>query len=250
MCRLLGLVSRTTAPLTEHLADYLKPFAAMSSHHCDGWGLTYWNDRDDMIVAKAPEPAMTSDAFWAAAEGATTDAALMHLRRASVGMAPVPENTHPFVVGSVSFAHNGYFGPTEPFDEMITRLGGRPSLGVTDSERYFRLVLAGMRVDEPVVALRAAAERITATAEKVESLNALMLTSRALYAFAYADPAAGATRETAAGTYQMHFRHTADTVVVASDGWQAEIDSWEPLANGSVLEVTRSDLRVTVHRGQ
>jgi predicted glutamine amidotransferase len=248
MCRLLGVVSRVHAPLADHLVDHLKPFAAMSSHHCDGWGTAYWDERDDLVVTKAPEQAMPSPAFWSATEAATTDAALLHLRRASEGMTPTQLNTHPFAAGSVAFAHNGYYTPVEPVDELLRRAGGRPCAGTTDSERYFHLVLASMRTDGPVAALRRTADRIGEVTEMVESLNALMLTSQALYAFSFSNPTSRVMGEATGGTYQMLFRTSGDSVVVASDGWQADLADWEQLPDRSVLEIRRHDLKVTVHR--
>jgi len=36
-------------------------------------------------------------------------------------------------------------------------------------------------------------------------------------------------------------------VTVASDGWEPPGPQWERIYNGTVLEISREDLRVTVH---
>lgn len=249
MCRLLGVVSRDPAPLTETLATDLAPFSALSSIHCDGWGMSYWNPDDDLVVAKSPEAAQGSEEFWSAAKRADTDAAVLHLRKASPGMSPNPANTHPFVAGGAAFAHNGFFAPQSAADDLLVESGARAPEGDTDSERYFNLVLAAMRDVGPVDALQSVARRITAVSEHMVSLNALLLTQRSLFAFACWDETVPPSPEAGTATYELMFRVTADAVTVASDGWEPEGPRWERIYNGMVLEVSREDLRVTVHRG-
>ena len=45
------------------------------------------------------------------------------------------------------------------------------------------------------------------------------------------------------------FRVGPDAVTVASDGWEPTGPQWERIHNRTVLEISRDDLRVTVHRG-
>jgi predicted glutamine amidotransferase len=249
MCRLLGVVSRAPAPLTETLAADLHPFAELSSIHCDGWGMSYWDRDDDLVVEKSPEAALGSEDFWGAAKAADTDAAVLHLRKASAGMTPNPLNTHPFVAGSVAFAHNGFFSPLAPVEAELLARDGRQPEGDTDSERYFGLVLAAMRDVGPVEALQSTARLIAGTSDQLVSLNALLLTHRALYAFAFWDPSVPPSPEAGTATYELMFRVDPGAVTVASDGWEPPGRSWERLTNGMVLEVGREDLRVTVHHG-
>jgi len=247
MCRLLGVVSATPAVIPELLGAELERFAALSSVHCDGWGIAYWDDAGNLVVDKAPEPATGSAAFRTAVGDARTRAAILHLRKASVGMPNLPDNTHPFTTGRVAFAHNGYFSPLGPVDDLLGDPPARPCAGGTDSERYFRLVLAGMQDEDPVAALARAATRI-ATVARVVSLNALMLTEDALYALAYYDEDVIAAQDGDAGSYVLRFRPGRDAVVVASSGWEQPTPDWEVLGNGAILEVRREDLRTTVHR--
>jgi predicted glutamine amidotransferase len=249
MCRLLGVVSRDAAPLTEMLADDLPPFAALSSIHCDGWGMAYWDSEDSLVVAKSPEAALGSEDFWTSAKDADTDAGLLHIRKASEGMTPDARNTHPFVAGSVAFAHNGYVAPLSAVEDELARVGGRAPEGDTDSERYFGLVLAAMRDAGPVEALQATARRLHEVSDDFVSLNALLLTHRALYALSYWNPDAPPSPEAGTASYELMFRVAADSVTVASDGWEPTGPQWERIYHGMVLEVARDDLRVTVHHG-
>jgi predicted glutamine amidotransferase len=246
MCRLLGVVSATPPrALPELLDGELEPFAALSSVHCDGWGIAHWNDTDDLVVDKAPEAASGSAGFATAAAKARTQAAILHLRKASAGMPTTKANTHPFAAGSVAFAHNGFFSPREKIDAM---LDGRGCEGDTDSERYFALVLAEMRHGGPVPALARAASRIAAATEVI-SLNAMLLTHQALYTFAYYDEKViAATPGEDLDSYVLRFRPGPDDVIVASNGWDQPAPQWEVLGNGAILEVSRADLRTTVHR--
>lgn len=245
MCRLLGVVASCPAALPEHLRADLPAFTELSGIHCDGWGIAYWNDADDLVGVKYPEPARGSSRFAGAVAGARTDAALLHLRKASVNMANTVVNTHPFLAGSVAFAHNGYLSPLSELDRLVAEVGGRPSLGDTDSERYFQLVLAELRQHGPVEALHRAANRI-ADATEALSLNCLLLTHDALYASARYDEKVILAHNGDVESYQLRYRVTADEVTVASQGW-AQPEPWRLLANGQILQINRGDLRTSVH---
>jgi len=248
MCRLLGVVSATAQPLTALLRDDLAHFTALSSTHCDGWGVSHWDGEGELALSRAPEVAQSSDAYHRAVADAHTDAAVLHLRKASVGMVNTELNTHPFVAGQVAFAHNGWASDAAALDAALLDADGPACRGTTDSERYFGLVLAAMRRAAPETALTAVAARLQATMP-VESLNCLMLTEDSLYAFSsYDDARPTATGRNPVETYQLGFRTTADSVVVASSGWEHSAAPWELLPNGQVLQVHRRSLHLTVHR--
>lgn len=247
MCRLLGVVANHGAGLADLLGAELKPFRLLSDVHCDGWGIAYWDERDDLRSAKAPEAALHSAAFDAALDVAATDAALLHLRKASVGMPNEAQNTHPFLAGSIAFAHNGYIHPTATLDELLRAAHGPAPVGGTDSERYFGLLLAALRDTGPVEALERTITAITAAAEFI-SLNCLLLTHDALYAVVRYNAAAVAAKGDDPDTYTLRFRSRPDSVIVASSGWEQEAPDWEDLNDGQVLEIRRHDLRTTVHR--
>lgn len=261
MCRLLGVVTSRPAPLERLLAGDLAAFRRLADEHGDGWGLAYHpaagaggpGEPAAPVVRKAPGHALSGTGFDDAVRGAETAAALVHLRKASVGMPLTPANTHPFAADGVALAHNGWFAPRSAVDPLAERTG-YACAGDTDSERYFALVLAGLRAGPgraaPHLALAGAAAEIGAVAE-VESLNALLLTPDALYAFARYEPSVVLARGGDADSYGMAYR--ADTtpdgawrVVVASNGWEQPSPDWRPLPNGGVLEVRR-DGEVRLH---
>ena len=248
MCRLLGVVSTSSQPLADVLRDDLEQFTALSCDHCDGWGLGYADEGGGYTVRKQPETAQSSAAYRAALEEARTDAAVLHLRKASPGMINTPLNTHPFTDGRVVFAHNGWCADTGALDAELARAGGPSCQGTTDSERYFGLVVAALRSVAPEVALTGVSHRINALT-RTEALNCLLLTDEALYAFSSFD----ASRPTCSGkdpvaTYTMGYRIGPEGVVVASTGWEDPALPWEPLTNGRVLRVGRRDLHTSVHR--
>jgi len=245
MCRLLAVLSAVPGDLAEQLGADLHRFAELSQTHCDGWGIAYWNTDGELVTAKHPEPAQGSERFQAAVAAAHTDAALLHLRKASKNMANEIDNTHPFVSDGFAFAHNGYLSPLSALDELVTEVGGRPSVGDTDSERYFHVVLARLPDTGPVQALHQAAELI-ADATEVVSLNCLLLTQDALYASARYDEKVILARGEELGLYELRYRVTPDHVAVASSGW-SQPSPWAPLRNGEILEVRRHDLSTTVH---
>ena len=248
MCRLLGVVSATAQPLTALLKDDFEQFTSLSSHHCDGWGVAHWDREGGLAVRKAPEAAGPSVDYRAAVAEADTDAAIIHLRKASDGMVNTADNTHPFTTGRIAFAHNGWASDGPALDAALAEVDGRRCIGGTDSERYFGLVLAAMRTVPPEVALTAVAAQVYA-AMRTEALNCLLLTEDSLYAFCRFDD----SRPTLAGndpvaSYQLGFRVTDESVVVASSGWEHSAEPWEPLGNGRILRVRRRDLHTSVHR--
>lgn len=246
MCRLLGVVSPRPMPLTWSLGEHLAPFEALSGLHCDGWGIAGRDRSDTLRVHRAPEPARTSRQFAEVTRTTRTDAALLHLRKASPGMDLRVANTHPFSDGRHALAHNGYCGPTGALDDLVAEAGGAPAVGSTDSERYFALVRALLVDLPPAAALLEAAERITRRAEPV-ALNTLLLTPDALYAMCWFDPARCGREPCGAEGYLMHYAVSRRAVLVASTGWDREVDRWSLLGNGEVVEIARRTLGVRVH---
>jgi len=263
MCRLLGVVTSRPARLGRLLEGDLEPFRQLAGEHCDGWGLAYHpadhpvvdatDDKGAPVVRRSPRHALDGDEFAGAVAAAETAAAVLHLRKASAGMAVTDANTHPFAGDGIALAHNGFFTPRAAVDALVAPTG-RTCAGDTDSERYFELVrhrlAAGADDAPPPVVLRDVAAGIANVAE-VESLNALLLTPDALYAYARYEPQVVAARGGDAHSYGMAYRldHTRDgawRLVVASNGWEQPSPAWRPLPNGSVLEATRGGV-VRVH---
>jgi glutamine amidotransferase len=115
--------------------------------HSDGWGISCY--REDLpFVERRAASAHADVHFSTTAERVYSDTVVAHVRRATVGRVAL-ENTHPFVYGHWTFAHNGTvrsfdaLGPAleEETPERFRRL----CRGDTDSERVFLWLLGRMR---------------------------------------------------------------------------------------------------------
>ena len=246
MCRLLGMVTRTTQPLTDALSDLLDPFTALSCEHSDGWGIAARRGRE-LVVTRGTEPAHASSSYRAAL-ATPADAALLHLRLASPGSPVRPGNTHPFTAGVLAFAHNGYFAPSHALDDLIDPEILAGATGDTDSERFFRRVLTRLRDQDrdPVDALARTAADICSRATAFASLNCLLLTEDALYAYAQENPESEVSRRRGPEFFRMHY-HTGSAGAVVTSSGVATGEDWQLLPYGRVLEIRRADLRVSVH---
>jgi predicted glutamine amidotransferase len=241
MCRLLGFVSPTPRSLRELLGSAYESFLRFSSElHDDGWGIA-WLDGSAIRVQKEPVAAHTSTRYRSLADE-PFEAALVHYRWATQSLEVEMGNTHPFKTESVAFAHNGSISPPNSLDRFITPPYDEELEGTTDSERYFRAVLSASRESDLEEGLRLAVARISASLT-FSSLNALMLTPDALYAACLYAPAS-LSDDLPADYYDMHYLEREGSVVVASSGW--DNGDWTPLANGSLLRISRSSGEVEV----
>lgn len=267
MCRLLGVVAHGTRPLTEIVPDELPLFTALSERHKDGWGVashpsgTGADGGDEPAplrprVRRGTDAARASGAYGDAVAEARGEVIVVHLRRASVGLALTPENTHPFVEGEVTFSHNGQFDLSDQLRARILARGGRTPAGTTDSELFLSLITAWAaqlppregRVDWALAVQHAAAELTALTAELFgrppESLNCLLSTPGTLVAFAQHDPAQ-APADQPVEVYDLRWRAEADRVLVSSTGYPQP--GFATLAQGAALTVHRGSLRVEEH---
>ncbi|MEU6140148.1 class II glutamine amidotransferase [Streptomyces sp. NPDC047081] len=248
MCRLLGVVTRTPRPLTEALGELADPFTELGHEHRDGWGIAAWTGQGaGPRIVKDTEPAARSGLWDKALIGTRTDAAVLHLRLASPGLPVVPGNTHPFTAGTLAFAHNGFFTPYDALDDLIDPDLLADRAGSTDSERYFLRVLTLLRDGDAVDALAQAADDIRARTA-FASLNCLLLTEQALYAYADEDPESEVSRRRGPDFFRLRYRADGDRVVVASSGVPQPDGEWSVLPYRQVLEVRRAGLRVSVHQ--
>ncbi|KPI09170.1 putative glutamine amidotransferase type 2 [Actinobacteria bacterium OK074] len=247
MCRLLGVVTRAPMPLDAALDGLVAPFTELSCEHADGWGIAARGPGAGPLVVKDTVRAVDSPAWRATLTGTVTDAALLHLRLASPGLPVVPGNTHPFAVGALAFAHNGYFSPYDALDELIAPDLLAGAVGDTDSERYFLRLLTLLREEDPVDAVAHAAADIRSRAT-FASLNCLLLTEQALYAYADEDPGSEVSRRRGPDFFRLRYRIDGDRVVVGSSGLPQPGESWTVLPYREVLEIRRADLRVSRHQ--
>lgn len=103
-----------------------------------------------------------------------------------------------------------------------------------------------LRDKGPVDALAGAAEDIRARAS-FASLNCLLLTDEALYAYADDDPGSEVSRRRGPDFFRLRYRVDGERVVVASSGVPQPDGAWRVLPYRRVLEVRRDDLGVRVH---
>lgn len=250
MCRLLGVVAREPGVLGDLLAEDLAPFLALACEHGDGWGTAWLTRRGTVESVKEPASAEGSELCARTVRTVTTDAALLHLRMASPQFPLVPGNTHPFGDDALAFAHNGFFWPGSCLDATIGAELLAGAEGGTDSERFHLAVRR--RVDEglhPAKAILAVADEIRTRADGFASLNCLLLTPEALFAFTAHDPESEVVGRRGPDFFAVGYRRTAESVVVASTGWPQPWPDWTTLPEGHVLEVRRHDLATVVHGG-
>jgi predicted glutamine amidotransferase len=185
---------------------------------------------------------------------ASADAGFVHLRWATPGLPIIAANTHPFVHGSMAFAHNGTIHPLHRIDELVPAGWESQLAGTTDSERYFLSIVAHLSESEPLPRAVAAVVRRIFEGFSPTSLNAMLLTPDALHVISAHDPSrvpmlgaasGGASSSTEPDTtfYELSYRADANSVVVASSGFpQPEAEGWQRLANMTVLRIDRGTL--------
>jgi predicted glutamine amidotransferase len=217
-------------------------FLGLASIHGDGWGHAWSTGPADLEVRKAPESALTSTELADLARSRPAEAALTHLRWATLGLSVRPGNTHPFTDGRVAFAHNGSISPPAALDALITPELAARQQGDTDSERYYLAVLSRMAEGASAgEALAGTVRDVLDSGAEVHSLNCLLLTSEALFAVCVYDPGWGDDRD----YYPLLHRRVGDTVVVASTGW-TDSAGWTTVSNGQMLVVERGTLQTSL----
>lgn len=267
MCRLLGVVSRGERPLPDIVPEELPLFTALSERHKDGWGVAWYpsgtgaDGGDDPApllphLRRGTDTARVSNAYGDTIAEARGEVIVVHLRRASVGLALTPENTHPFVEGPVTFSHNGQFDLSDELRERILARGGRAPLGTTDSELFLSLITAWADELPPrdgpldwALAVQHAAAELTALSLELfgrppESLNCLLSMPGTLVAFAQHDPPQ-APDDQPAEVYDLRWRADHDRVLVSSTGYPQA--GFATLDQGAALTVHRGTLRVQEH---
>jgi predicted glutamine amidotransferase len=246
MCRLLGVVAVSPAPLPELLGDDLEPFVELACEHSDGWGLSFIDDHGRVVTAKEPVSALRSWTFRPLIDRVVTSAAIVHLRMSSPGTPRSVENTHPFATPERAFAHNGQFTPFDILNEALG-VSVTEAQGDTDSERYYLAVRNLIRAGQaPADAIAAAAAWIRSLATTWESANCLLLTPAGVCAYADHSAASAVIRRRGPEFFDLRYRTAADRVVVASTGWSRPDAGWSRLPARQVLEIGR-DLALTVH---
>ncbi len=153
MCRLYGL--RANEPTKVNCSLVFAQNALMQQsradetgrNHTDGWGIVIYQGSEPIVQKKAT-PAFEDALFSMTAESSFSTTIVAHVRRATVGKNS-DENTHPFVCGRWSFAHNGTITGFESIEEiMVSETDAdlqRHRRGQTDSEQYFYWLLTRLK---------------------------------------------------------------------------------------------------------
>jgi predicted glutamine amidotransferase len=253
MCRLLGLVSAAPRSTSEAVGtDTVREFLSLTQVHGDGWGIA-------RVGAVGAVPVVQVSAGSASREPAFDQqvehpalASVVHLRWASTGLAVQPENSHPFLVDGVAFAHNGSLRPFELLDELLSEEERAGLHGTTDSERYFAVVRRHLRQAGDLPAATIAAVRELRALYPHASLNALLLDGTHLVAV-HASATSTLPDEDLDEISRVdlpgehledyfgirHARLDDGAVVIGSTGFGA-LD-WEPLPPESVTSVRLDD---------
>jgi len=256
VCRLLGYCARDAASLADLMGDQgLRGFTALSSLHGDGWGMA-WYDEAEPVIRKSSRRAEGEPEYEKLAWQPLGDLGLVHLRWATPGLPVADHNSHPFRYGPYVLAHNGAIHPQDRLGELLPAQWEQRLTGTTDSERYFLHLM--WRLGERDGDMIAAITDTTADIEErygPNSLNAILLTPDTMYAISWHDPARVPAPQLRARGYadrpdeiacyfDLSYRATADSVVVASSGWP--MPGWTPLPPGNVLVADRCSPRARI----
>lgn len=241
MCRLMGYVSDQDLSLAEITGPAFDEFAALSSKHCDGWGVVGLESGDEspkLIIE--PSQASKSEVFKKITHDSKSDGALLHLRWATSGLAVKEGNTHPFTYGELSFIHNGGVTPTNAMDSFIDADLFQGMRGETDSERYFATIVTEVRkvglIDGIIAAVRLIRENCS-----FSSLNAMILTPHQLIIVNEHNSTKVPAGE-AADYYDLYYRRDAKGVLVASSGWDQ--NGWKLIENHRTLLIDRTTFEI------
>jgi predicted glutamine amidotransferase len=188
VCRLLGYVADRPLSVVDVLGeDGFARFTALTAVHGDGWGMS-WEAGDHTIqTVSVADSAADDSSYESLARTPLGRAGFVHLRWASEGLAVTPQNTHPFVApthaaGDVAFGHNGHITPIAGLEALLDDVSREALRGTTDSERYFRFLLQCIEKEQDVEAGIVAGLGVLVREFPTSSLNALLLTSRQMFA--------------------------------------------------------------------
>jgi predicted glutamine amidotransferase len=250
MCRLFGL---TASPNRVHASFWLLEAAdsllEQRLRNPDGTGLGYFAPIVGAVIDKEPLPAYEDPASVREAKHVSSTTFVSHIRHATTGERTT-ENTQPFVIDGMLFAHNGML---EDLDALESHLGRDMRFvgGETDSERYFALVAKEIRARGSIGSGISAAVNWIAENLHVSSLNFVLATGNELWAFRYPETHRLFVLERRAGgelggrdlhhvseTMRVHVpdlrRHPS--VVVASEPLD-DTAGWRPLESGELVRV-------------
>jgi glutamine amidotransferase len=269
MCRLYGFISNEATKVDCSLV-YSQNALMMQSRidergvgHTDGWGIATYQEGIPHI-RKETTAAFEDGLFSSTAEKIYSNAILAHVRKATVGVVSIA-NTHPFLCGQWTFAHNGTVTGFEEVGQILERETDsdlqRQRQGDTDSEQYFLWLLSNMRA-AGINSLDAARSReITdfvsgsvsrlaglcqhACPDKTPKLNFVMTDGVALLGCRWNNSLHIIRRRgiydcEICGIPHIHHSQTVNHRAIAIASEPVSHEAWEPVANETVVLATVS----------
>ena len=255
MCRLFGLsASPQRVRASFWLLEAPDSLLEQTLRNPDGTGLGYFAPVVGAVVDKEPLAAYEDPAFAREAKHVSSTTFVSHIRYATTGERTT-ENTHPFAMDGMLFAHNGMIRDLEALEAEIGR-DMRFVGGDTDSERYFALIAKEIRARASIGAGISAAVGWIARNLPVYSINFVLATPDELWAFRYpetnrlfvlereAGGGHGRDLHHVSGTLRVHVPdlHRYPSVVVASERLD-DAPGWRPLESGELVRV-KPDLSI------
>jgi len=249
MCRLFGLnASPQRVRASFWLLEAPDSLLEQSLRNPDGTGLGYFAPVVGAVVDKEPLTAYEDPAFAREAKHVSSTTFVSHIRYATTGERTT-ENTQPFAMDGMVFAHNGMVRELEALEAEVGR-DMRFVGGDTDSERYFALIAKEIRARASIGAGISAAVGWIARNLPVYSINFVLATPDELWAFRYpgtlrlfvhergAGGGHGRDLHLVSGTMRVHVPdlHRDPSVVVASEPLD-DTPGWRPLESGELVRV-------------
>ncbi len=243
MCRLMGYVSPAKTSFPALVGDEFSEFVALSSVHCDGWGLsTVDKSGAHITLERKVEAAATSASFDTSMETNVADGALLHLRWATKGLSISENNTHPFMYEDYSFIHNGSIFPPDAIAPYIHPKFAKLIVGDTDSERYFYLVITEIEKHGLILGIKSALS-IIKTHGDTTSLNCMIMNRE--YFVTVSEHNTERKPDWAPDDYyEIKYLPTPEGVLFASSGWNQP--GWSTLDNHHAALVNRSTFEIEV----
>lgn len=243
MCRLMGYVSPLKTSFPKLVGDEFADFVALSSVHCDGWGMsTIDKGGAHKVLEKKVEAAAQSATFNATVAENVADGALLHLRWATKGLSNSENNTHPFMYGEYSFIHNGSIFPPDAIAPFIDSKFNSLIVGDTDSERYFYLLMTEIEKLGLVEGIKSTIKIIRGNGD-ITSLN-FMLMNRDFFVTVSEHNSDRKPDWAPDDYYEIKYLSTTEGVLFASSGWNQP--GWKTLENHHAAVVNRSNFEFEV----
>lgn len=226
----------------------IKDLKHLSHEHKDGWGTAWRDSEGELHRYRCVDPAWTDPEFTRTLTRRSARQVLVHLRKASEGLAVNEQNCHPFVEGDIAFCHNGQFTATQRLRNWALEHDARACAGTTDSELYFAILLVFARTMDWPRAIEATVRLISEDTAiddpqaRPHALNCLVATPHTLYAYSQSDPTTFKPTSPE-DLYDLQLSATPERVVICST--KITVPGAEHVEQFRVITV-HEDLRVEI----